>query len=55
MVYLQVLHDRVGTTLTAWFAESGDEIIREESGDKIILMKNKLGQDQTSHAATRRR
>ena len=55
MVYLKVLHDRVAPTLTAGFAESGDAVICEESGDKMLVLKNKLGQDQASLAAKRRR
>ncbi len=44
MAELKVFHDRVGATLTVWFAESDDEVICEETGDEVILMKNKLGQ-----------
>ena len=44
MAELKVFHDRVGATLTAWFSDSSDEVICEETGDEVILMKNKLGQ-----------
>lgn len=44
MAELKVFHDRAGATLTVWFAESSDEVVCEEAGDDVILMKNKLGQ-----------
>lgn len=44
MAELKVFHDRDGATLTVWFADSCDEAICEETGDEVILMKNKNGQ-----------
>ncbi len=44
MAELKVFHDRDGATLTVWFADSSDEVVCEETGDEVILMKNKNGQ-----------
>lgn len=44
MAELKVVHDRDGATITVWFAESNDEVVCEETGDQVILMKNKNGQ-----------
>ena len=44
MAELKVFHDRAGATLTVWFAVSGDEVVCEETGDDVILMKNQNGQ-----------
>ena len=41
MAELKVFHDRNGATLTVWFTDSGDEVVCEETGDEVILMKNK--------------
>lgn len=39
----KVFHDIQGRTLTIWFAESSSEAVCEETGDEVILMKNKDG------------
>jgi len=44
MAEIKVFHDREGATLTVWFADSRDEVICEETGDEVILMKDKNGQ-----------
>ena len=44
MAELKVFHDRDGATLTVWFADSSEEVVCEETGDEVILMKNKTGQ-----------
>ncbi|MEM9274185.1 MAG: DUF2283 domain-containing protein [Cyanobacteria bacterium P01_F01_bin.143] len=36
--------DRVGNTLVVWFGEPEEEYEVEETGNEIILMKNKDGQ-----------
>ena len=36
--------DKEGNTLTVWFGSPKDEYICEETGDEVILMKNKSGQ-----------
>ena len=44
MAQVKVFHDRVGNTLVVWFGEPSDEYEVEETGDEVILMKNKNGQ-----------
>ena len=44
MEKVKVYHDRTGNTLTVWFGEPKDEFICEETGEEIILMKDKSGQ-----------
>ncbi|MBF0235910.1 MAG: DUF2283 domain-containing protein [Desulfamplus sp.] len=44
MAQVKVYYDKVGNTLTVWFGDSQDEYICEETGDDVILMKNKSGQ-----------
>lgn len=44
MAKVKVFHDRVGNTLVVWFGEAQDEYEVEETGDEVILMKNKKGQ-----------
>jgi len=44
MEKVKVFHDRSGNTLTVWFGEPQDEYICEETGEEIILMKDKSGQ-----------
>ena len=41
---VKVLYDRQGNTLTVWFGIPEDEYICEETGEEVILMKNKAGQ-----------
>ena len=43
MVHVKVYYDQVGNTLTVWFGEPQDEYIAEETGDEVILMKDKSG------------
>ena len=44
MAKVRVLHDPVGNTLVVWFGEPEDEYEVEETGDEVVLMKNKSGQ-----------
>ena len=44
MAKVKVFHDRIGNTLVVWFGEPQDEYEVEETGDEVILMKNKNGQ-----------
>ena len=41
MAEVKVYYDRIGNTLTVWFGNPDDEVIAEETGDEIVLMKNK--------------
>jgi len=43
MAEVKVYYDRAGNTLTVWFGNSKDEYICEETGDEVILMKDKSG------------
>jgi hypothetical protein len=43
MASLKIFHDVAGRTLTVWFAPPELEEICEETGDEIILMKDKTG------------
>lgn len=44
MAQIKVYYDKEGNTLTVWFGDSQDEYICEETGDEVVLMKNKSGQ-----------
>ena len=44
MAQVKLYYDKVGNTLTVWFGESQDEYICEETGNEVVLMKNKSGQ-----------
>lgn len=43
MDQVKVFYDRKGSTLTVWFGNPLDESICEETGDEVILMKDKDG------------
>ena len=43
MAEVKVYYDRLGNTLTVWFGKPEDEIEAEETGDEIVLMKDKEG------------
>ena len=43
MADVKVTYDRVGNTLTVWFGNPQDEYVCEETGDEVVLMKNKSG------------
>ena len=40
---VKVFYDRDGNTLTVWFGEPKDEYICEETGEEVILIKDKGG------------
>ena len=40
---VKVFYDRQGNTLTVWFGNPQDEYICEETGEEVILMKDKSG------------
>ena len=40
---VKVFFDQQGNSLTVWFGNPSDEVVSEETGDEIILMKDKLG------------
>jgi hypothetical protein len=43
MAQVKVYYDEVGNTLTVWFGNPQDEAVSEETGDEVILMKDKSG------------
>jgi len=43
MAKVRVFYDRVGNTLTVWFGDPQDEYVCEETGDEVILMKDRSG------------
>lgn len=43
MAQVKVFYDQAGNTLTVWFDNPQDEYICEETGDEVILMKDKSG------------
>ena len=44
MAQIKVYYDREGNTLTVWFGNPKDEYICEETGEEVILIKDKRGQ-----------
>ena len=44
MAQVKITYDRVGNTLTVWFADPRQETICEETGDEVIVIKDKSGQ-----------
>ena len=43
MEQVKIFHDRIGNTLTVWFGNPQEEHICEETGDEVILMKDRTG------------
>ena len=43
MADLNVYHDVTGRTLTVWFGAPQSEYVCEETGDEVVLMKDKAG------------
>lgn len=43
MAQVKVYYDRPGNTLTVWFGNAEDEYEAEETGEEIVLMKDKQG------------
>ena len=43
MAHVKVFYDEVGNTLTVWFGNPQDEYVSEETGEEVILMKDKAG------------
>lgn len=44
MAQVRVFHDRVGNTLVVWFGNPEEEYEAEETGDEVVLMKDRNGQ-----------
>ena len=43
MADVKVFHDRSGNTLTVWFGDPSQEYVCEETGDEVVLMKDRAG------------
>jgi uncharacterized protein YuzE len=43
MAQVKVFFDQEGNTLTVWFDEPGKEYVCEETGEEVILMKDRSG------------
>ncbi len=43
MAQVKVYYDKVGNTLTVWFDDPKEEYICEETGEEVILMKDRIG------------
>ena len=43
MVQVKVYYDKIGNVLTVWFDDPKKEYISEETGEEVILMKDKEG------------
>ena len=43
MAELKIFHDRAGQTLTVWFGDPSLEHVAEETGDEVVLMKDRAG------------
>ena len=43
MAEVKVVHDREGETLTVWFADPSQEHVCEETGDEVVLIKDRSG------------
>lgn len=43
MANVKVFYDRAGNTLTVWFGSPQDEYVCEETGDEVILIKDRTG------------
>jgi len=44
MAQVKVYYDQAGNSLTVWFGNPKDEYVCEETGDEVVLMKDKSGQ-----------
>ena len=43
MAEVKVYYDQTGNTLTVWFGDPQAEHICEETGDEVVLIKDKTG------------
>jgi len=43
MAQVKVYYDREGNTLTVWFGDPADVYVSEETGEEIVLMKDRDG------------
>jgi hypothetical protein len=43
MEQVKIFHDRTGNTLTVWCGNPQEEYVCEETGEEVILMKDRTG------------
>jgi len=43
MEQVRIFYDREGNTLTVWFGDPKGEYVCEETGDEVMLMKDRTG------------
>jgi hypothetical protein len=43
MAQVKVYYDQLGNTLTVWFGNPEAEYVSEETGEEVVLMKDKEG------------
>lgn len=43
MEQVRVHYDRTGNTLTVWFGDPTQEYVSEETGEEVVLMKDRSG------------
>jgi uncharacterized protein YuzE len=43
MALVKVYYDKEGNTLTVWFSDPKEEYVCEETGEEVVLMKDKSG------------
>jgi hypothetical protein len=43
MAQVKVFYDEIGNTLTVWFGDPQAEYVAEETGEEVVLMKDKAG------------
>ncbi len=43
MINVKVYYDREANTLTVWFGDPANEYVAEETGEEIVLMKDREG------------
>ena len=43
MAEVKLFHDRKGQSLTVWFTDPKQEFVAEETGNEVVLMKDRFG------------
>lgn len=43
MAQVKVFYDKEGNTLTVWFSDPKEEYVCEETGEEVVLIKDKSG------------
>jgi len=43
MAEVRLFHDPQGQTLTVWFSDPSEEYVCQETGEEVVLMKDRAG------------